>query len=96
MTADELIAKTKTAFDAFALGDTGPLAAALSDDIEWTFTGTNALSGVKRGKGVRPLGRVRAQASAAPSGTASSPTVSASPSSTPSPSTRARAMAPTS
>jgi ketosteroid isomerase-like protein len=50
MTADELIEKTRLAFEAFSNGDPGMLAAELADDVEWIFPGESALAGTKRGK----------------------------------------------
>ena len=50
MTGDELIEKTRRAFEAWSSGAPGVLAAALADDVEWVFPGESALAGTKRGK----------------------------------------------
>jgi ketosteroid isomerase-like protein len=50
MTADELINKTRLAFEAFSNGDVSVMAAELAEDVEWVFPGESALAGTKRGK----------------------------------------------
>lgn len=50
MNDDELIEKTRRAFEAWSSGDPGLLAAELADDVEWIFPGDSALAGTKRGR----------------------------------------------
>jgi catechol 1,2-dioxygenase len=50
LSADDLLDRTRTAFDAFSAGDSSVLAEMLADDVEWVVPGNSKLSGVKRGK----------------------------------------------
>lgn len=50
MSSEELIEKTRRAFEAFSSGDPGVMAAELADDVEWVFPGESALGGTKHGK----------------------------------------------
>jgi ketosteroid isomerase-like protein len=49
MAGEELIEKTKRAFEAWSSGDAGVMAAELADDVEWTFPGHSAIGGTKHG-----------------------------------------------
>ena len=51
MAHDELISKTRRAFEAWSAGDPDVLAALLADEVEWIFPGDSAIAGTKRGKG---------------------------------------------
>ncbi len=96
MAGEELIEKTKRAFEAWSSGDAGVMAAELADDVEWTFPGHSAIGGTKHGTDevYAHWARFGAQLRG-PSGGTTSPTVSASSSSTPSSSTPAHATGPT-
>ena len=50
MSAEQNIASTKAAYEAFSSGDAETAMESLADDIEWIVPGNSAVSGTYRGK----------------------------------------------